>query len=252
MVNSKYNGTKNAVKKGILTGVALLGLVNAAKAIPTLQLDVGGGIYVSGTEETVMAQGNPFTLYALFDTISGHGNPSGTYYISAAIVPKVGPSPGNFGSFQINGTTYSAGSGMQYGGPPVDSLYPDLPYHGIFNTFYAEIPFTFNLANKAASYNTQDNPGGPTLDSNGKLIFQAFNVDTSGLLGDYVVHFDLYDENVHQKKKIIDYSLSFAPFSHDAQSTQVHVPDGGMTLVLLGMSLAGITWLARRQQNCLN
>src|SRR5262245_1469648 len=120
---------------------AIATFAGVAHGLPTLQLDIAGGTYDPVTQ-TVIASGNPFTLYALYNTASGPL--TGTYYISAAIVPQT-TSP-SFGSFAIDGTSYSAGGGMQYGNPPVSAAFPDLPSHGIFPTYYAEIAFSFNPA----------------------------------------------------------------------------------------------------------
>src|SRR5688572_13596810 len=88
--------------------LGLLGLyaTSPAFAVPMLQLDIAGGSYDSGSQ-TIVANANPFTLYALFNTEQGRA--SGTYYIAAAIVPKTeNPPTTSFGSFKVNGITYSA------------------------------------------------------------------------------------------------------------------------------------------------
>lgn len=204
---------------------ALLSAVSA-RALPLLQLDILGGIYQAGNDETVYATTDPFTLVALYNGTA----PSGTYYISAAIVPKVGVTNSGaptaaWGSFTVNGATYSSAN-MVYGGPPVDNsdVFPDLPTHGIYSTWFSEVGFTFNPANRATSYNTADHPGGLVLNASGGSVYSQFAIDTSGLNAGFAVHFDLYDENIHNRH----YSVDFAPFSHDAQSmTRSGGPDGG-------------------------
>src|SRR5690606_27668603 len=99
------------------------------------------------------------------------GEPSGTYYISAAITPQ---GVSNFGSFSIDGVVYSIGSGMQYGTPPVDSSFPDLDSHGIYPTYYAEIPFTFDPSQKAEKYQSDTSPGGLIPDEDGSIVYRAF------------------------------------------------------------------------------
>ncbi len=239
------------------TALAIAGLGSSAWAIPVLQLDVLGGTYVGGTEETTFARSNPFTLRALIDpSLAGR-----TFYLSAAIVPQQTATQTTFGSFAIDGTVYNAngvGSGMHFGVPPVDDFLKNLPGHAIYPTWYAERSFLAG-SSTVGSYNVQDGSSAPGL-----LKYVDFNIDISGLLG-YVdngngtftstfrgVHFDLYSyDNVGNK---IDY---FAPFSHDAQSggngvtvtpppPPSSVPDGGMTVLLLGSAIAGLGVLRRK------
>jgi VPDSG-CTERM motif len=203
-------------------------------AVPSLQLDIEGGHYVGGTDETTYSAGDMFNLIAL------GLNPSGTYYISAAIVPQTSNPPlENFGSFTVNGTLYSAGN-MMFGDPPIDdpNKNPHLGSHGIYDTHFAEISFSFS-ANTVPSYDTQDGSAGPS----GQVLNTAtFAVDVSGIAAGYSVHFDLYNKDFDKKGNYI--IGDFAPFSHDAQSG--HVPDGGTTLVLLAASLMGLQGLSRK------
>lgn len=232
--------------KALVAGASLMLGASMSWAYPTLQLDASSGVYVYGTTESTVVSANSFTLYALFDGSKG-AIPSGTFYISAAITPKIGPTAVDFGSFTINGTTYSSSVAlgnpgyMQYGGPPVDSLFPDLPYHGIFNTFYAEVPLVFSLSSKANAYDVQTQPGVPVLNPAGEFYYHSFTVDVSNMGGGYNVHFDLYDEIIHGKKK----SVMFAPFSHDVE-TNHRVPDGGMTLAFLGISVTSLLAFRRK------
>jgi hypothetical protein len=116
-----------------------------------------------------------------------------------------------------------------------------MPYHGIFNTFYAEIPFVFSSNSKAKAYDVQKQPGVPESDPNGEFYYQSFNVDVSNMGVGYNVHFDLYDEIIHGKKA----SVVFAPFSHDVESNHL-VPDGGTTLVFLGAAMTSLMAFRRK------
>jgi len=254
---NKYYNVKAAVRQGLLTIVALLGLTNAGWSVPILQLDILGGTYDSVTQ-TIIApnDGDPnlFTVRALYDYTAKPGL-ANKFYLSAAIVPSTTAT--TFGSFDIGTTTYSASSGMVYGNPPFNDPAGagkdagDLASHGIFPTWYAEVSFSFLNGQTVASYNTQDDSAGPA----GSLLrYVDFQVDIANLfqlpnLSGYAVHFDLY----HESNKASDWDVDkFAPFSHDAQSLTVRtpppppVPDGSTTITLLGMAMLGLGVIQRR------
>lgn len=238
--------------------LALAGFVpGSAAGFPVLQLDISGGHYDT-TTETIVASGQVFTLHAILtpkedaDALLGQ-----KFYISAALVPKVGPGGQNLGSFTFAGKTVAATGEMTYGNPPIEAATDhdggDLGPHSIFETFYAEFPFQFSSGNTAVAYNTQTNPGGLTLSSEGKAYYASFAVDTLLLNPAYTVHFDLYNEVVVAKKKdpAIDVDVDdFAPFSHDAQSPPPPppppVPEPG-TWVLLAVA-GGAAFARHRRQ----
>ncbi len=231
----------------LLCSAFLLLSAGKAAAVPTLQLDILGGTYDPVTE-TIVASSSTFQLYAYL--IPNSRNPIGdTYSISAALVPQTVPPGGSLGSFMVNGTTIGVTSGMYYGIPPLEAyLAPDpgdLPPHGIFQTYFREFSFQFSPSNRAAVYNTQDNPGtGPTSQSNGGMYYQMFTIDTSLLAAGYAIHFDLYNTIIGSNPADVDIS-QFAPFSHDAESRRV--PEAS-TLFLLGAGLvAGVALVARRK-----
>jgi len=217
---------------------------HSAWAIPTLQLDIAAGGVWDPVTETTFATSNPFTLRALMSPSFTAGQ---TFYLSAAIVPG-GNNP-NFGSFDINGTTYSSSAGMQYGTPPADADMHDLGRHGVFPTWYAEVAFSLNPGQQVAAYNVQDHSGGP-----GSLYYVDFTVNIAGLFGQpnspFALHFDLYTYDANGNK--ID---AFAPFSHDAESGHgitilpqprpETVPDGGMTFGLLAGAVVGLLGFRR-------
>lgn len=217
-----------------------------ASAVPLLSLDIQGGTYDSGSQ-TIIAQDNPFTLYALLNTLQGRA--SGTYYLAAAIVPKTqNPPSTSFGSFRINGRTYSAAN-MSYGNPPAKITHEsrDLPSHGIYDTHYVEIAFRFDWDNRAAVYNSQNNPGGLQETDNGRMLFEEFEVDVTGLAAGYQVHFDLYNIGTDKRGKTT--VKDFAPFSKDAQSGpngSLSVADTSSTMILLGMAMLVIEGMRRR------
>ncbi len=226
----------------VIAAAALCLSTGIAEALPFLQLDIGGGTY-NTADQTTYANSSTFTLYALADTTQGSVTSTRQFAISAALTPQLAqslPAP-NFGTFKVNGVSYSASSAnVTFGTPPLDSVFDNIPGHGVFPTYFAEFVFSFDLADRATAYNVQENPGDPVANSSGSLVYKAFNIDVSGLLAGYGLHFDLYDP---EYKKTI-----FAPFSHDAQSGGStpgtgggsSVPDGGLTLTLLGAGIFAI------------
>lgn len=225
-------------------------------AIPYLQLDIEGGTYVGGEDETVYAQAGVFTLYGL--VASEKGPLDDVFYISAALVsnmlePIEENSTGNYGSFSFNGTTFQVTADMIYGTPPIGAAKnTNLPDHGIFPTFFKEFSFADHVLFPTADYNFYDGSadeydaqedwggtaGGLTPNPDGPLYYSMFSVDTSALNADYAIHFDLYTKN-------IDGTLNeFAPFSHDAQSGPP-VPEPA-TMVLFGTGLAGLAAMRRK------
>lgn len=209
-------------------GLALLS-ANSLWALPTLQLDIVGGVF-DWTTQTTVATSDSFTVRAL---LCGNYNP-GTYYISAAITPGMAqsnPVP-DFGTVVINGQTYQP-SQYYYGTPPVDVLDTNagnLAGHSVFPTYYLEFAFTFNSSDTVAAYNVQDDAAAP-----GTLYYKDFTVNVAGLLDAYTLHFDLYNEVFKNGDLKVG---KFAPFSHDAESGHIpEVPDSGASQTLLGLGL---------------
>ena len=236
---------------GVLTVYGLLAVgAPVVHAYPALQLDIAGGYY-DGTTQTIMTNSNTFTLYALFDTNARPGSaPSltSTFYISAALEP-VTSTAANLGSFSVNGLNTNVTSDMTYGTPPIELFGEattdpgDLAPHGQYPTFFREFAFTFNPLNTTGSYNTAETPGGITANLGGTgFVYAAFQVDMTGMNPNYALHFDLYNERVGHcvpgcpTDRDVNY---WAPFSHDAGTTNTRgVPEPSAAL-LLGIGLVG-------------
>jgi hypothetical protein len=216
--------------KLLVVVASLLGMALPVWAIPTLQLDILGGIYDSSTQTIIpsIASGDPFTLYAYLIP-DGDTSLGDSFFISAALIPNPGSTPMNLGSFSFYGLDISVTSDMDYGTPE------GLQRHGIFPTYFTELEFHFSN-NQITPYDTQLRAiaGNPIPTSGSGMYYNAFTVNTGSLASGYDIHFDLYHRNGSGR---ID---EFAPFSHDAQS----VPEP-TAILLLGAGLIGLAGFAR-------
>ena len=239
--------------------LCLIGAAKPALAIPTLQLDIKGGVYDPVTQ-TIVATGSPFTLYALLIPNGSTTFLTDTYYISAALVPKTKPPGGTYGTFSFDGTSYRVTEDMVYGRPPIEDAElaesdiaeadkGDIQPAGIYDTYFREFSFSFNAANRATAYDSKYASGsGPTANPGGSMYFQAFDVDTSNIQTGYAIHFSLYKVKVlaNGDKDI----AAFAPWSHDALGpggAPAPIPEPG-SLALLATGIAAAAAARRRRR----
>src|SRR5262245_31597738 len=94
MFKKRSNGVGVCVAWILGVGMCITMPASRALAVPSLQLDITGGTYQT-SDETVISPGPVFTLDALAKDVTSHGvsvfDFSRTYYISAAILPAIGP-----------------------------------------------------------------------------------------------------------------------------------------------------------------
>ncbi len=238
----KMNQT-NWVRTAVLAAGCAFAMESAVQAIPTLQLDISGGVY---RDETVYSQGPKFTLYALLnpnstDTTEGNkinnvtiGN---NFYISLAIEPnsawkadKTRPTDLNLGSIKIGTTVLSVTKDMAFGVPPIYTLNPDLannvkdlPSHDMYPTFYYETPaFHFLESQKTTEYNVQDSRF-LGANNNGSLYYVPFAIDVSNLNPDYSVHFDLYAYNTIEGTEVVKYQELRDPTKPQDENQRIKV-----------------------------
>jgi PEP-CTERM motif-containing protein len=250
----------------------LVGVVSTnAEAVPVLQLDMKGGTYDSRSQ-TVIAGGDQFTVYAMFQPKSD-GSTSDinwflntTYYISVALTPSIGSNPANLGSFsfgEAGGTQTTVGvtGDMTYGTPPIEvfaamqgSDAGDLGGHGVYPTYFREFAFKFQPTSTADAYDSAVRQGGPTPNPNGTAYYATFTGDKSLLQSGYDLHFDLYSTMIktcgtagNPDCRDIDIDLA-ATFTRDAE-TRESVPEPATGLAMLvGVGAAAIA--RRRRGEC--
>jgi len=225
------------MKKLLLAASASAWMVLNAAAIPTLQLDASPATYDASSSTTISSTPN-FTLYAMLNSLTPTAGT--TYDIVAAITPEQ-TTPANLGSFVFNGSTVNATSDLTFN----NGGNPGLPPHGVYPTYYKEFAFTWNTANTFNNYDVSLVGGthtGPTGTTPGNALYMSFNVDVAGLDAGYTLWFDLIQLDANGKV------IANEPFSHAAQGGTggSSVPDGGSTIMLLGMAMLGLGWAKRK------
>ena len=200
-------------------------LPSLANAFPILQLDIKGGTYLGGSEESVVTNEDAFILriYGDTDKISSYLE----IILSIAITPKQ-KTPANLGSFTygssqlgIATTTVKVTDDMVFGLPPIDATAnPHLGSHDVFETYFLEQKFSFkdnmNLF-ETDKFNVETSPlqGTASLSPGTGMYVAEFEVNKTNLVSVTQLHFDAYFVETKNGKIVLD---DKAPFSHDGQT----------------------------------
>lgn len=248
----------------LLCAASLAILATPARAVPLLQLYVEGAAYDSATQSwaTSFTSGGSITLWAI-GNISGEGGKGPISNVRLAVaydhVPSGGPpvitlTPTRVSSaYSLFGDANVAPDAtwlqtVTSGAVPRLSDGSPLPAHGEYGPGTAWQEFLLGDFTRPDSYGGDFMTALPAPSS---FLGYQINAYEISITGSDRVHFDLYDSiQAGNKARAI-----FAPFSHDATATQTpsftpegsprHVPDGGLTLGLIGLALSGLAAVRR-------
>lgn len=236
------------MKRGLQTaliGAALALAAGSAHAVQSLQLDIGPTRSYDAASQTIVSTSDIFTLYALLDP-NWANTLDDSYFISAALVPQTAQPGGDYGTFRFNGTEVRVTADMDYGIPPMEAYFlpdpGDLTSHGIFNTYYTEFGFQFDPSDMTRKYDSRTRALEP-----GSFYYAAFQVDVSGLMEGYRIHFDLYNTKVgNSYAGDVDIEWK-ALYSYDAESGRSPVPEPA-SMMLMGSGLVGLASYGLRRR----
>lgn len=236
--------------------VGLCGLLaTQVQAIPALQLYIEGATYDSASETWVadVTSGDPIRLWAIGNLGQLRTTHPTIYDVKLAVAFEAGKNP----TITLKGSTTGGYQGFLdpstppdintvwnygYGTIPLLSDGSELPSHGVYGAGVDWQEFMLGDFNQQDSQMADFINSVPTAESSPQQWGQI-NVYEITVTGTDWVHFDLYDHIESASRGRIKYV--FAPFSHDAEG--MGVPDGGMTLVLLGIGLAGLAVASRQR-----
>ncbi|SYZ73608.1 conserved exported hypothetical protein [Candidatus Zixiibacteriota bacterium] len=215
------------MKKTLLLPLLAVFIISgSAFAVPDLQLFIAGATYDNVTD-TWVTHSSTFDLYVI-----GANQVMSNVQVSMALNLDQSVDPNGTASIGVNGTLYDS---WIYGTPNF------LPTHDIFPAWYT----TFNAGNfgfigrvgdVAPPYNYDPSAMGYLSTGNAWGQYKRYSISLSGI--DYT-HFDSYFYYNNSFGSSGHTKIKFAPFSHDAESSNNVVPEP-TTLALFGIGTLGM------------
>jgi len=222
-----------------MLALALAVCASAALATPNLQVYIPGGTYDAATETWVVTGVSSFDVQVI-GSLTGTGSYIDNVTLAAALVPSTSTVPAGTSITMTPGSAVTGfgplgqSAAWQSGTPNIYGTNPDfLPPHDVYPTRY----MTYDMGRFNPLYAVADYQPPITMTSAmGEIKTVHVNIQ-----GNTAVHFDAYNHVVAAKK----WSRAFAPFSHDAEGS--NVPEPG-TLLLIATGMVGLFGVRRRSR----
>jgi hypothetical protein len=241
-------GSGKNMKKILLVLTIGLMMAPGAYAVPHLQLFIDGATYEWDTQTWVLATTGSVDLYVI------SANEEHYDVIVSMALSGFGELEDPTSTVSVTGFGYDQ-TPWAWGFGPITTVETwdggdDLPRHGIFPTWYAEVNTEdYDLSQMVGDVQPGPDFWDPTINgpgpANAEGQFRVFNLSIDAPLGTSV-HFDAYTITVDGLT--LDHEIDeFAPFSHDGTTTVVPEP-GTILLMSTGLLGLGLSAIRRRKR----